>query len=146
AGFEKVGEVQCAKIETIVNDKVQAFEHVAVGEDGIYRHSINGQKPDAPVCFLKLPPKEGTAWDVNTKIQNQAIAGKFTLKKEKVKVPAGEYETIVADGPEFTIAGMKTAIKYWFAPKVGIVKLSFTLGGNDAVLELKSFEQGKAGG
>ncbi len=143
AGYEKVGDVNCAKIETLVNDKVQAFEHVAVMEDGVYRYSINGQRPDTPVRFLKLPPKEGDTWKVETKIQNQPIKGEFTTRMEKVKVGNKEYEAIVIDGPNFKIADMNSAIKYWFAKDVGIIKLSFTLGGNDATLELEKYELGK---
>ena len=143
-GFEKVGNDNAAKIETIVNGKSVANEHIVVKDDGVYRVMINGQKPDAPVKFLELPPKAGASWDVATKIQNQDIKGKFTIKQEDVKVPAGEYKkAIVVDGSDFDIAGMKTNIKYWFAEKTGIVKLSFSLGGMDAVLELEKYEPGK---
>ena len=140
AAHEKTNGEPTAKIETIVNDKVVASEHVAVKEDGIYRYSINDQKPDEPVRFLKLPPKAGDTWDVDTKIQDQAIKGKFTLKEEKVKVGGKDYNTVVAEGKDFQIAGQKTSIKYWFAEGVGIVKLSFSLDGQEAVLELQKFE------
>jgi hypothetical protein len=132
-----------AKIETLVNGKSVASEHVVVKDDGLYRTTINGQKPDAPVRFLKLPAKKGDSWDVDTKVQGQPIKGTFTTEEEEVTVPAGKYKTIKAEAKEFTIAGMKTAITYWFAEKVGIVKLSFTLAGTAAVLELDKFEEGK---
>jgi hypothetical protein len=34
-------------------------------------------------------------------------------------------------------------IEYWFAKDVGIVKLRFTLGSQDATLELEKYEPGK---
>jgi len=132
-----------AKVETLVNGKSIANEHIQVKEDGVYRTSINGLKPEQPVRFLKLPPKEGESWDVETKIQGQAVKGKFTTSKEKVTVPAGSYDAFKVEGKDFDIAGMKTNITYWFADKVGIVKLSFSLGGTDAVLELEKYEPGK---
>jgi DUF3108-like len=131
------------KVETLVNGKSIASEHIQVKDDGVYRTSINGLKPESPVRFLKLPPKEGESWDVETKIQGQAVKGKFTTSKEKVTVPAGSYDAIKVEGKDFDIAGMKTNITYWFAEKVGIVKLSFSLGGTDAVLELEKYEPGK---
>ena len=132
-----------AKVETLVNGKSIANEHIQVKDDGVYRTMINGLKPEQPVRFLKLPPKEGESWDVETKIQGQAVKGKFTTSKEKVTVPAGSYDAFKVEGKDFDIAGMKTNITYWFADKVGIVKLSFSLGGTDAVLELEKYEPGK---
>jgi hypothetical protein len=139
AGQEKDG----TKVETLVDDKSVAAEHVLVKEDGVYRTSINGQKPDAPVLFLKLPPKKGDSWTVDTKIQGQDIKGKFTTDEEEVTVPAGKYKTFKVTGKDFQIAGMKTDITYWFAEKVGIVKLSFGVAGTSATLELEKFVEGK---
>jgi hypothetical protein len=131
------------KVETIVNNKPIAHEHIQVKEDGIYRTAINGLKPESPVLFFKLPPKAGLTWDVDTKIQGQTVKGKFTTSEEEVTVPAGKYKTFKVSGNDFDIAGMKTNITYWFAENVGIVKLQFSLGGMDAVLELEKFEGGK---
>jgi hypothetical protein len=131
------------KIETIVNGKSIASEHVVVKDDGIYRVMINGQKPDAPVRFLKLPPKKGESWDIDTKIQDQAIKGQFVIEEEEVTVPAGKFKTFKVEGKDFEIAGMKTNITYWFAEKTGIVKIAFSLAGQDAVLELEKYEEGR---
>ncbi|VTR97110.1 DUF3108 domain-containing protein [Tuwongella immobilis] len=143
--LEKIGETMCAKIDTIINEKSVANEHVAVAADGIYRHAINGMVPASPVKFFALPVKVdgGDSWTVDTKIKDKAVKGKFVTKKEKVKVPAGEYDAIQVDGADFEIDGQKTSVKFWFADKVGIVKLSFSLGGMDATLELEKFEAAK---
>src|SRR5947209_10767141 len=95
------------KVETIVNGKAIASEHIIVKDDGVYRTQINGQKPDAPVRFLKLPPKAGESWEVDTKIQGQAIKGKFETSNEEVTVTAGKYKTLKVEGKDFDIAGMK---------------------------------------
>ena len=138
-----------AKLETIVNGKSVASEMVAVKADGVYRTKINTAAIEPQVKFLELkdgkPAAKDATWTVDSKIQEQAVKGKFTITgdKEKVKVPLGEYDAVVVDGPDFEIAGTKTAVKYWFVEKFGIVKLSYSIGGNEAVLELKEFTEGK---
>ncbi|MCZ2340584.1 MAG: hypothetical protein LC104_02160 [Bacteroidales bacterium] len=148
----KVTEVTkegAAKLDTIVNGKTVASEMVEVKPDGVYRTKINTATIEPPVKFLQLkdgkPVAKGANWTVDSKIQQQPVKGKFTITndKDKAKVPAGEFEAIVVDGPDFEIAGTKTSVKYWFAKDKGIVKLSYSIGGNEAVLELKEFTAGK---
>jgi hypothetical protein len=129
-----------AKIETLVNGKSVASEQILVKDDGIYRTSINGVKPDKPVQILKLPPKKDDTWDVETKIQGQLIKGKFSTGEEEITVPLGKYKATKVTGDNFEIAGMTTKVVYWFAPNVGIAKLSFELGGMKADLELEKYE------
>ena len=138
-----------AVLDTLVNDKSVATEVIQVKPDGVYRAKINKADIAPPVKILSLkdgkPEAVGTTWKVDSKVQDQPLKGEFkhTADKEKVKVPAAEYETVVVDGPGFEIAGTKTGIKYWFAPKVGIVKLAYNIAGNEAVLELKEYTEGK---
>lgn len=146
ASYDKDG----AKLETLVNGKPVASEVVEVREDGVYRTKINATAIEPPVKFLELkggkPADKGASWKVESKIQTQTVKGTFTVKDtEKVKVPAAPdgVDAVVVDGPDFEIAGAKTAVKYWFAPNKGVVKLSYSIGGNDAVLELKEYVEGK---
>ena len=138
-----------ATLETLVNDKAVASEVIQVKADGVYRTKINKADINPPVKILELKDgkavAKGAKWDVKSKIQDQEVKGTFSVKDdaEKVKVPAGEYTTIVVDGPDFEIAGTKTGVKYWFAPKAGIVKLTYNIAGNEAVLELKEYTEGK---
>jgi len=133
------------KLETKVNGKTVAAEVVEVKQDGVYRVSVKGDKIDPPIKFLSLPVKKDADWNVNSKVGTQTVKGKFTIKSEaeKVKVPAGEYDTVFVDGPDFDIAGTKTAIKYYFAKNVGVVKLSYEIQGTSSVLELKEFSEAK---
>src|SRR5207248_9661704 len=64
---EKVGDAMCAKIETYVDGKAVANEHVAVTKDGIYRFTLNGQKLDKPAQLMKLPPMNGDERKIDTK-------------------------------------------------------------------------------
>src|SRR5437667_12776867 len=53
---EKIGDTLCARVEMLIDGKVNEVEHVSVTEDGVYRHAVGGQRLDKPVCILKLPP------------------------------------------------------------------------------------------
>jgi len=145
----KVDKIEAgeATLSTSVNGKQVATESVKVDATGVLRTKINGTAITPPVKFLALPVKKGEEWSVDSKInvsgQEHAIKGKFTIKddKEKVKVRDKDYETVVVDGPDFDIAGTKTAVKYWFAAGKGVVKLTYTIAGNEAVLELTDFTE-----
>lgn len=137
-----------AVLETMVNDKAVASETILVQADGIYRSAINKNTITPPVKILELKDgkaaAKGTKWKIESKIQDQPVKGEFSIKddKEKLKVPAGEYDAIVVDGPDMDIAGTKTGVKYWFVPKFGVAKLSYSISGNEAVLELKEYNDG----
>jgi hypothetical protein len=124
-------------------DKLLASETVVVTDDGVYRTAINGIKPDAPVCFLKLPAKKGDKWDVDTKIEGQVVKGTFTTDEEEVTVPAGKYKTIKVEAKDFNIGGTQATIVCWYAEKVGIVKRSYRVGKREFVHELEKFAEGK---
>jgi hypothetical protein len=131
-------------VDTVVNDKTVATERLSVSDKGVFRTHINKAAIEPPVCILKSPVKAGEAWEVASKIQDQATVGTFTVVGvEAVTVPAGAFKAVVVDGPDFEIAGTKTGVKYWFAPDVGLVKIAYTIAGTAAVLELKDFTPGK---
>ena len=138
-----------ATLETLVNDKAVASEVIQVKSDGVYRTKINKADINPPVLILKLKDgkavAKGEKWDVKSKIQDQEGQGTFTVKDddEAVKVPGGDFKAVVVDGPDFEIAGTKTGVKYWFAKDKGVVKLTYSIAGNDAVLELKEYTEGK---
>ncbi len=139
-----------AKLETIVNNKAVASEVISVKADGVYRTKINNSEVKPAVKILELkdgkPAAAGTKWDVSSSIASQSIKGTFTIKsdKEKIKVPAGEFDNaIYVEGPDFDIAGSKASVKYWFVPNKGVVKLTYSIGGNESQLELKEFAEGK---
>lgn len=145
AGTEKYNNEECTKLDTYVDGKVQASELVIVKADGVYRVKVKDDKVDPAVKILPLPVKKDTTWDVDFKVGSSTVKGKFKVEKEKekIKVEAGEFETVIVDGPDLDIAGTKSKVRYWFAPGRGIVKLEYEIQGNKADLELKSFVEGK---
>ena len=143
AGTEKVGSSNGFKLETSAGNKVSATETIAVTKEGVQRFNVNGLNPEQPILFLPADPEATKSWEVNTKVSNQVIKGTFNITKENVTVPAGKYDTIHVKGQDMTIGATQTTVEYWFAKDVGIVKLRFTLGNQDAVLELESYTAGK---
>lgn len=145
-GTEKVGQATGYKIEVTAGTKVSATEVIGVTKDGVVRYNVNQVAADTPILFLPTDPESQQAkdgWTIDTKGGGQPLKGKFTATKEKVTVPAGTYDTIHVKGSGMTVGTTTSDIDYWFAKDVGIVKLRFTLGSQDATLELEKYEPGK---
>jgi len=140
------------KVDTKVSDKVVASETFKVEKNGVYRTKVNGveikvQDKEPGVKILSLPVTDkDSEWKVDGKIQDQSLKGTFKQKgaKDKVKTDAGEFDAVVVEGADFEVAGVKTGVKYWFAAGKGIVKLTYNIAGNEAVLTLKEYKEGGA--
>jgi hypothetical protein len=143
AKHEKIGKDLTALIETTADDKVVATENLGVKDDGLYRFTMANLTADPPVRVLKLPAKKGDSWKVKSKVGDEEFAATFTLSEEKVKVPAGEYNAIVAETDEITVGGVKMTVKVWYAKNVGMVKTVMKIMGNEVTFELDKFQKGK---
>jgi hypothetical protein len=142
-GTEKLKDTTVYKLETSAGNKVSATESVGITNEGVARFNVNNLSPDTPILFLPKDPEATKEWNIDTKVANQPIKGTFKVSKEKVTVPAGSYDTIYVKGSEMEIGGTRTSVEYWFAKDIGIVKLRFSLGSQDATLELESYTPGK---
>jgi len=116
---------------------------VAVTKEGVQRFNVNGLNPATPILFLPADPETTKEWNIDTEVSGQKIKGTFKAEKQKVTVPAGSYDAIYVSGKDMTIGATTTTVEYWFAKDVGIVKLRFTLGSQDATLELAQYQPGK---
>jgi len=139
---EKVGDVMCAKVETYLDGKAVANEHVAVTKDGIYRFTLNGQKLDRPAQLMKLPPKAGDEWKIDTKFGNETLTGSMKSTEEKLKVPAGTYDAFLVSGKLETNGRTIVAASY-FVKDVGIAKIKMDYLGMSLAIELEKFEAAK---
>jgi hypothetical protein len=105
--------------------------------DGVFGVSYEGEVYDRPLRVLKLPPKEGEAWEVEPPATPGRPARKFkytTGKEEEVEVPAGKFKAVRVEAEGTT---------YWHAPGVGMVKSLTPDKRGDRVQVLKSFTPGK---
>jgi hypothetical protein len=151
---ERVGNEVCAKVETVLNGKVVAHEHYAVRADGVYRVAVANQLVEPPFRFMKFPLAINDRWSVNSVVLKQPIAGTFQTTQARVKVPAGEFDTVTTVGSGFKLViaaaddstppqEQPLAFTYSFARGIGKVQQTTTIGTGDAArkieLKLKEF-------
>jgi hypothetical protein len=116
-------------------------------EKGIYqRLKLGNGEVNPPLIFLKNDAKKEDTWkaefEVKMVMDGKPVTAKaktqFTVSEEKVKVPAGEYDTTVIRG-KTEEDGKVTDSAVWYAKGVGPVKQEFDFGGgNKFTLELKA--------
>ncbi len=149
---EKVGGEEHFQVDTFVTKDPKSTEPPKTSEmyvikaDGVYRTKVKDDKLDPYVKVLPLPVKKDATWEVNSKVGTQAVKGtmKIMSEKEKVKTPAGDFDTVFVEGKDMDIAGAKTTVRIWFAKDHGIVKQEFVLQTNDTVkIELGKYEPAK---
>jgi len=142
-GTEKIKDTNCFKLETSAGGKPASTETVGVTKDGVQRFVVNGLSSEVPIMFLKNGAKKGDTWAVDTKVSGQVVKGTFTVDEVKVKVKDKDYDTLYVKTTDMEIGSTKTSVEYWFAKDVGIVKLKFSLGTQEATLELENYTPGK---
>ena len=138
-------ETNCARLELYVNGKSVSYEDIGVSPTAVSRYTFEGKLAEPPIPFLKLPPKKGDTWNVESKVGGQVLKGAFTIAddKETVKVPAGSFNTVVVRSKGLEVNGVKLELTYYFAEKVGMVKQVIEIAGQKAVVELDKFEPAK---
>jgi hypothetical protein len=138
----KFNNEDCVQLETSVGGKVVASELYSIKPDGVYRVKVKDDKIDPAIKVLPIPIKSGESWKFDSKVGTQRVTGEFKVKgdKEKVKVPAGEFEAVEIEGTELDVAGAKTNVKLWFVKDKGIVKLYYKIADTETTLELSEFK------
>jgi hypothetical protein len=147
---EKFGTNDQVELETRVGGTVVSNEFVFIKldggstPDGLYRVAVSNAEVKPGLLFLKLPPRSGQSWVVNSKLGSEEVSGKFTSGEEKgVKVPAGSFDTITVSAPDLLANGKKMSLTYYFAENVGLVKQVAKYEGVEVVLELVKYEPPK---
>jgi hypothetical protein len=149
---EKIGDALTARLELIKDGAVQAVENVGLTPQGICRFQFALKKgdqaiteiPKPPVLILKLPPKKGESFTVDSKAGGKTYKGTFKIDEDTITVPAGgPYKTIRVTSQELEADGLKPTVTTWYAENIGIVKQTITEGGQTINLELEKFTPGK---
>jgi hypothetical protein len=161
ARHEKVGETLCALLETIRDGKVAGSEHLAVSGDGVYRHDLTypqlqsdpndkskkvktpvNQALKPPILILKLPPRNGDSWKIDSKGDGKTFRGNFQVAEQEITVPAGTYKTFRVASQDLEVNSLKPNITTFFAQGVGMVKQTIEMGNAKIEIELEKFEAG----
>ena len=116
ASHEKIGTTMCARLETAQDGKVVGSEDVFAKEDGVYRLALDGKVIEPAVRLLKLPPKPGDFWTVDSKAESKTgterLQGTFKISGEEVTVPAGKYTAVVVSCEDLDANGAKYSFQY----------------------------------
>lgn len=108
-----------------------------VSDKGVWQTEEPGfESLKVPWVHLKLPHKRGQMWEDP---DNEPGVTLTSHGPDKVKVPAGEYETIRVEKRKKGEPKSEPIRMAWFAPRVGLVKL--TTG--NLLIVMKSFTAGK---
>jgi hypothetical protein len=141
------------KVEVKENEKIVTVEEVAkdgtkkpyqvvsVRPDGVYLVAESGSKYDTPWCVFKTPAVVGQEWETTTtRGKDWMIRGtKKVIAEERLKVPAGEIETVrVTWDSAFGAGQQRSRSVYWYAANIGVVQID-----DPPHLVLKSFTAGK---
>jgi hypothetical protein len=146
---EKIGDTLCALLQTKRGDKVVGSEHVAVAADGVYRHDLTvtaeksvTQTLKPPMLVLKLPPKKGDTWKIDSKGDGKTFRGGFLVDEQQITVPAGTYQTFRVASQDLEVNSLKPIITTFFAEGIGMVKQIIEVGDVKIEIELEKFEAG----
>lgn len=141
--IETIDGQSLIRMESFVKDKVVASEHLAVTDQGVFRHRINGSEATPPVCVIKFPVKADETWDIDTKIGQELLTGQSVVGFEEIEVPFGKFPTVrVKMNAQAGTQKIESTI--WYAEGVGMVQQTFALGDNTFSLKLEKFEAAKA--
>ena len=143
---EKEGET-VVSVSEVTDTRTFPLEKVVVSAQGLRKIGV-GQFTVDPWLVLKTPVRPGESWDVHMDSQNalQGHTGKMTVgREEEVETPAGKFRAVPVEGDLTPLdrtnqpAGPAERYKWWFAPGIGVVKMTFP---NGKSRELKAFTPG----
>jgi hypothetical protein len=154
---EKVGEASTARIELIKEGAVLATEHIGLvpqtdGSTQVCRFDLSVKKgdqaitetPKPPILILKVPPKKGDTFTVDSRAGGKVFKGTFKIDEEDVTVPAGSYKKAVkVISQDLEAEGLKPTVTTWYAENVGMVKQVVVEGKETITIELEKFTPGK---
>jgi hypothetical protein len=126
----------------VINGRPGLTEDLEVSGKGVFHRAVNGRNVDPPMPLLKLPSKPGDKWEYQPQ-PGQTTS--FTVGTvEEVEVPAGKFKAIRVVS-ERSGNGVSLQQTHWYAPGVGLVKMSTTKPGLEIEITqvLKSFTPGK---
>jgi DNA-directed RNA polymerase subunit RPC12/RpoP len=140
-GFEDAGGVRCAVLDTTMAGQTSR-EYVAVDSQGVksYMSQMQGQqfRYDPPVLRIKLPYRQGDAWQATFNQMGMAITTNFqSTGQEQIQTPAGVFDCIKVQS-SMNMGGQTTTATIWYADGIGPVRQVMQMVGQQITLTLVS--------
>jgi len=126
-------------LETEVDGKIVATEHLRQTEQGVFRFRADNQVHSPALLIAKTPLKGGDKWGGTFTVGNKKKTYAAETSDEVVDVPAGKFKTVRVKST-LEEQGKKTTTILWFAENIGFVKQSLDGDGLKIVAELRSHE------
>ena len=141
-GFENVGVIRCAVVETTMGGQTSR-EYVAADTQGIksYVSQAQGQEMryDPPVLRVKLPYQEGDTWQATVNQVGMSITTSFqSVGRERIETPAGMFDCIKVRSSMTMGQGQTVVGTIWYADGVGPVHQTMEVGGQEITIKLIS--------
>jgi len=142
-GFENVGAVRCAVIESTAGEQTSR-EYMAADAQGIKSYlSRSGWQElryDPPVIQIKLPYREGDAWQATISQMGMSITTSFrSTGNERMQTPAGTFDCVKVQSTRSAGYGQpSTVMTVWYADGVGPVHNTMRVADQEITFTLAS--------
>ncbi|MGE5296487.1 MAG: zinc ribbon domain-containing protein, partial [Solirubrobacterales bacterium] len=141
-GFRNVGTIRCGVVETAMGPQTSR-EYLAADAQGVklYMSQMQGQefRCDPPVLRIKLPYRQGDAWQSTTSQLGMAMTTNFQSSgNERIQTPAGSFDCIKIQS-DITIPGQPPINSTtWYADGIGPVHQVMRISGQELTATLTS--------
>ena len=138
--------VKVVSVESVEGNQKFPFETIEVSASGLVRTRCRAGELDPPSVLLKVPFKPRDSWDFDEPGSEIVGPQKGTcvVDTDSIRVPAGTFTTARVDRKCLVKLGgeqVYTKTSSWYAPNVGLVKMTDDKGKN--IWVLRSFTPGK---
>ena len=143
--IEKIGAVNCVRLEGRLRGQTVANEHLAIRKEGVFRYRLDGVDIEPPLPICKPIGRSSKAWKLDYKVGEKKASIAYELDWDDIAVPLGKYKALRIQS-EVPDGNSKLKNTCWYASKVGMVKQVIDDGDNKIVLELEKFERDRVPG
>ncbi len=140
-GFESIGGVRCAAIDSTVAGQTSR-EYMAADAQGVksYMSQMQGQQIpyDPPVIRVKLPYRQGETWQATVSQMGMSMNTTFeSAGREQIQTPAGSFDCIKVRS-SMDVGGQSMTATIWYADGVGPVHQIMQIAGQEITITLAS--------
>jgi RNA polymerase subunit RPABC4/transcription elongation factor Spt4 len=140
-GFADVGTARCAVVETTAGWQTSR-EYFAADADGLKSYMIQAQgqefRYDPPMLRLKLPYREGDAWEATVSQFGMSMTTSFqSTGRERIQTPAGTFDCVKVRSSMSMVPGQPPAVGIiYYAEGIGPVRQVVQAAGQEVTATL----------
>lgn len=148
----KMDKDEVVELETSINDTPQATEHLLVKADSVSRLKVAGKEAKPPMTVLKLPPKKGDTWKVDSKLETkgtdgkvktESVVGAFAVEDVKEEMMNMNKVKVAIVKSDLRVNGQPMTMEFHYAEGIGMIKHVAALGGVTNVVTFVRYDPPK---